>query len=289
VLLHVICALLKHTLRGLALTALAAGIAIGLDAGLRAVPSPLPWDNAYGRHPTFYDWLAVVLALLTLLWPFLTAGFLILYRRKTRASSIRSEAGKWLALQRTQSPGTLRQYAKMERRTLWGPTVFVLVTFLFFPEITGIISHAFHGRYASVGPYRVAVPLTWTIFHKDRSNLWVLYAKGIAREGLGPYCDDEELQSVGFKEIPPDERPNLDWRFKYATIVSSEDLRLGNRTLVCYDVLWHPHRAGEVTRPDPIWVNLDCRTKTRDFTASFSGQRADLRRFYHILETMQGP
>lgn len=203
VLLRVIYSLLKHTLRGLALSALAAGVAIGLDAAAWAVPAPWLWGGA--RHPTFYDWLAILLELLVLFCPLLVAGILILYRRKTRDKWTRKEAEKWLALRRTQSEGAVHQCARIERRTLWGPAVLVLLLFRFFPETAAIISHVFYGRSATVGPYRIEIPIAWTIVDKDTSFLSVLYAKGIGREGFGPHWR-EQLQLMGFRAISSDQR-----------------------------------------------------------------------------------
>ena len=68
-----------------------------------------------------------------------------------------------------------------------------------------------------------------------------------------------------------------------------QTLGFGNETFICYDVLWRPHRTGEVISPDPAYVNLECRTESRDFAAGFYGERSDLPTFYHVLGTMQGP
>ncbi|MGH9734195.1 MAG: hypothetical protein ACRD8A_06370, partial [Candidatus Acidiferrales bacterium] len=253
VLLRAISSVLKYMLRGLALTVVAAGTAIGLDAALWVVPSPWLWGSV--PHPTFYDLLAILLAFP----PFLMAGLLILYRRKTRDKWIRKEADKWLALRRTLSLGAVHQCEKIERRTLWGPAVLVLLLFLFFPETTAIISHIFHGRSATVGPYRIDIPIAWTITYEEPSLLSVLYAKGIGREGFGPYWRQEQLQLMGFRAISSDRRAEADWYFKDAEIVSTRKLQIRNQVLTCYEVLRYRYPMGEIV--GPARINLECLTQ----------------------------
>lgn len=268
-------------LRGLVLTVAAAGAAIGLGAALWAVPSP--WLSGSVPNPTFYDLLAILLAFS----PFLMAGFLILYRRKTRDKWIRKEAQKWLALRRTLSVGVLHQRARIERRTLWSPAVLVLLLFLFLPETTAIISYIFRGRPAVVGPYRIDIPIAWTIIYEEPSFLSVLYAKGIGREGFGPYWCHEQLQLMSFRAISSDQLAEADWYFRDAEIVSTRKLQVRNQILTCYEVLGYRYPMREIV--GPARINLECLTPERDFVASFYGERVDLPTFYRVVETMRGP
>lgn len=287
VLLRAIRSLLKHLLRGLALVTLGVAGVVGFGAALATVPSPVPWDSAYQRHPTFYNLIAGVLTFLLVFWPLLAISFLILYRRKTRNQSISKEAENWLILRRTQ-PAALRRYTKIEGRLMWSSTILVLLISLFLPEIGGVISRLIHGRSVAVGSYHVAVPLTWTIVDENPSYVWVLNAEGVGRGGFGSYCRRDELQSATFNAIPPQRRADADWYFKYLKIVSTRNLRLRDQVLTCYEVLWYRYPTQQLLNLPPGQVDVECGTNVDDFAASFYGKRADLPTFYRVLETMQG-
>ena len=69
-------------------------------------------------------------------------GLFSYHRSKTRDQWIKDEAQKFLSARSSQNdalPSTWRK--KLRRGMVWGPTIFALGVFLFFPEILGIASH----------------------------------------------------------------------------------------------------------------------------------------------------
>jgi hypothetical protein len=216
-------------------------------------------------------------------------GLFFYHCSKTRDQWINDEAPKFLAARSSQDDALLSTWRKKLRRGMvWVPTVFVLGVFLFFPEILGIVSHL-PGQ-PSLDHYRLEIPLTWIIVYDNqtyvdsrlvRSDTWIVATKGIGRAGLGAYWHKEEPVSEITFYFAPHDSPDA-WFPEHAKVLSTQELLLGNETLICRDIIPYPD-----TRPKPInpaFAEIICPAGKNGFGAHFSGWRTDYPMFYKALQ-----
>jgi hypothetical protein len=220
-------------------------------------------------------------------------GLFFYHRSKTRDQWINGEAREFLAARSSQDGAPLSTWRKRVRRGIvWGPTIFVLGVFLFFPEILGIVSHL--SGQPSLDHYRLEIPLTWIIVYDSqtyldsrlmRSDTWIVATKGIGRAGLGAYWHKEEpVSEINFYFAPHDS-PDA-WFPGHAKVLSKQELSLGNETLICWDIIPYPD-----TRPkpiDPTFAEIICPAGKSGFGAHFSGWRTDYPKFYNALQKLPG-
>jgi hypothetical protein len=115
--------------------------------------------------------------------------------------------------------------------------------------------HGSAPRGSSVDHYRLEIPLTWIIVYDNqtyvgsrlvRSDTWIVATKGIGRAGLGAYWHKEEPVSEITFYFAPHDSPDA-WFPEHAKVLSTQELLLGNETLICWGIIPYPD-----TRPKPI-------------------------------------
>jgi hypothetical protein len=171
---------------------------------------------------------------------------------------------------------------------LWGPTVFVLGVFLFFPEFLGIISHL--SGQPSLDHYRLEIPLTWIIVYDSQtyvdsrltgSDIWIVAAKGIGRAGLSAYWHREEPVSEITLHFAPENSSDTSF-LEHAKVLSTRKLSFGDEALICWDIV--PY-AETLPKPiDPAFAEIICTARKNGFSADFSGWRTDSPMFYRAIQ-----
>jgi hypothetical protein len=220
-------------------------------------------------------------------------GLFFYHRSKTRNQWINDEAQRFLAARSSQIAAPVSRWRKKLRHGLvWGPTIFALGVFLFFPELLGIVSHL-PGQ-PSLDHYRLEIPLTWIIVYDDqtyegsrlvRSDTWIVATKGIARAGLDAYWHKEEPVSEITLSFAPHESPDRYFP-EHAKVLSRQELSLGNETVVCWDII--PFADTRPKPIDPAFAEIICPAGKNGFGAHFSGWRSDYPLFYKALQQANG-
>ena len=216
-------------------------------------------------------------------------GLFFYHHCKTRDQWINNEAQKFLAARSSQDNALLSTWRKKLRRGMvWGPTVFVLGAFLFFPELLGIVSHL-PGQ-PSLDHYRLEIPLTWIVADNSSSyvdsrlvgsQIWIVAGQGIGRVGLAAYWRREEpVSEMTFSYAPYN--PNDVWLPAHPKVLSTREVPFGKEVLICWDIIPYPD-----TRPrpiDPAFAEIICPAGKDGFRAHFSGWRTDSAMFYRALQ-----
>lgn len=209
------------------------------------------------------------------------------HRAKTRKAWIEAEAKRWLQFRLRELSNPMPSWRKqLHKRLVWLPSLIVLVSALFLPEIAGLLSHVWHGRTLALQRFRIKTPLTWVLETDERTYCWAFSSKGIGRAGIISYFRQEPpFSEMHFYAVPePDtEFSHTEVYLRGSQVLSQRSIQIGDRALNCWDVI-PPHPSYPPVDVNYAFADIGCETKPYDFWADFSGPRTDSSLFYHTLE-----
>jgi len=213
-------------------------------------------------------------------------GLLKFYRRKTENQWVKTEAERWiLARAREQTSPTPRWRKKLGRCLLWAPSASVMLTFLFLPEMAGLVSHLYNGRLVNLGRYQIKTPITWVNTTDGQTYLWTLAAPGIGRIGLPTYWSRQvPVSSSSFYPVAhPEGQLNQNVPSASATVIAKHSFPFGKETITCWDLIYNNKYVGP-SITDPSIAEIGCSTESSHFYAHFFGWRGDSAAFYETLQ-----
>ena len=231
--------------------------------------------------------------LLVVLGPMFCGFFLAI--RKTSQRSVPLEVSQWLADRNADSSTRQRWRDRTVSRLLWIPLLLVLITFLFMPEIWGLLTHLQNFQTDRTPGYEIRVPATWAVLYSETdSRTGWFNLGGIAGRGIGfnlgryrrqwdiPLSDwSVGSEGTGFgwgvtRSVVPDERTYL----KSNPGATRHAFQIGKATLVCFES--HPSVWRTVKES---LVLIECEGSDR-LRASFTGEEMHVKAFYEMLSSI---
>jgi hypothetical protein len=236
------------------------------------------------RHTPYYYSMADLAVVFANVFMFSVFMF---YRARTRDAWIKAEAERWLQLRSGERSNPAPPWRKrLVKRLLWLPTAIVLASALFLPEIAGVLSHVWHGRTLILQRFHVRTPLTWILETDERSYCWAFIGKGIGRIGITPYLHQEPpFSEILFYAASDRGFVRDEVYLEKVQILSQRSMRVGDRTLNCWDIV-PPHPRNEAVKLDYSLADIGCESMPYDFWAHFSGPRTDSELFYDTLRNV---
>jgi hypothetical protein len=211
--------------------------------------------------------------------------------RKGSKWSVQLESRRWLTERESGIDLREREWrSRGIRLASWIPVSLVLLTFLFLPEIWGILSQVSSARSASLPGYRIPIPRTWIVLSRwdqETGRSWVtgLAGRGIAF-GIKPYLHadvplsswnlgtDSYVQSepeATYRRVPEDDE-----------VIGRRVFTIGNESVTCLDY-WPSYLDRPAHVETPPFAYVAC-AGTGRLHASMAGERNDLATFYRMLE-----
>ena len=212
--------------------------------------------------------------------------------RKARNLSVEIEAKRWLAEHQSGSGPSVRRWRNIGICwALWMPSLTVLTVLLFFPEISGIVSHVRHLEASRLPGYRIPIPVTWNVVniwtnHEDgSSSVYGVAGRGIAF-GVGSYLrGSPPLSGWGIRTEPYDqskEPTNRRWTPKEDDVLGRRIVRIDSYTLTCVEY-WPRYLVRPSHLEDSSLAFINC-TSTGRLGADFAGEKVHVPAFYGMLE-----
>lgn len=259
------------------------GVPIAVVVALVVVAIPLAllvW--AFGiSHVLFALLLPIVVGSL--------AFGLLVAVRKSGKWGVKAETARWLAERQSGVSPRERQWRiRGIRVASCIPSAMVLLSFLFLPEIWGMLSHLSQPHSGNLPGYQVSIPSTWIVLRHDNQadgRSWVtgLAARGMGR-GISPYLRGHPLLSSWDIETEPyvesDESTRTRWTPEDSDVISRRVFTIGDDQLTCLDYRPSYLHYGDFSEPSAASVRC---SNGKRLSASFSGGRRQLAAFYEML------
>ncbi len=166
---------------------------------------------------------------------------------------------------------------RLKRWALWIPSIVALVVYLFFPEIYGLASHLSHNARVPDARYQFRVPMTWIIMYNEGrgqggSFTLAYIGRGVGQGGNPFSVPMSEVMLVSYP--PTNDTGGQSAGAVDRDLYPSRVLPIGKTMLTCWEV------------PPGRYFVITCFTPSGDFHAKFTGQKADMRQFYQVLESV---
>lgn len=219
--------------------------------------------------------VALPVCLFALVVPFIMKGI-----RKAGDRGVQLEAARWLnERQSGVTPRERKWRIRGIRVASCIPVMIVLPTFLFFPQIVGIMSQVKAPHSGWLGNHRVTIPATWMITWRSESSVSGMAAQAIR---LPPYFSGPNVPTlsswaVGDGEIDPHERRWLEEIEAQNRVINRRAFSAGTERVTCVD---YCPRWREV---DSSMAYISC-YGTLGLGAGFAGPRSHVAGFYKMLD-----
>jgi len=214
---------------------------------------------------------------------------LFLINRRATKRGVELESSRWLAEREAGlSADQRRSRNRAICRSLWIPSLLVVLIFLFLPEVWGLLTHAGQPRAGKLTGYEVTVPPTWIILYSGSSSPggWSAVS-GIAGRGIGlgvkQYLNfgDPPISNWGVGVAGSDEaRRKLSHR---GEPTARRDFQVGKAKLTCFE--YRPLWGRPMRVDDGPLVLIECSSPDR-LQATFVGEKIHVAAFYGMLASM---
>lgn len=211
-------------------------------------------------------------------------GTLIWIFKKTRLRRLQLEAERWLAQRRSGiDPPVRRLHNRSIGWALSIPSLVVLLTFLFFPELWGCVTHLNRRGIGHLIGFEVPVPATWIIvsrYHnaaEGYSTIAGLVGRGMGRGGLGIPVPLHLAYWRVWTESSAPPSPTHGYR-----LIGQRVFVVGGARLTCLEYSAGSDQTASFWK---AWNDIEC-SSLDGLNAHFLGDRGNVADFYGMLNQM---